>query len=79
MGLVNLNLNNVNLEDNDFGNGDPDIFLHFRVLVHCSRYKACKKEISKELMPVAWHPIKCLDQWMSKDEKKERNGIIFDL
>ena len=33
--------------------------------------KACEKEISEQLMPVAWHPTKWWDWCISKDEKKE--------
>ena len=44
----------------------------------CNKYekrKACKKDISKELMPVAWHPTRWWDCCMSKDEKKKKEEI----
>ena len=33
------------------------------------QHKACKKEISKKLMPVAWHPTRQYNWCMPEDEK----------
>ena len=38
--------------------------------------KLFKKEISKELMPVAWHPTRWWDWRIPKDEKKEREPLL---
>ena len=50
MGLVNVYLNNVSLEDVNFDNDDPETIIHVKFMVWCNRYKqhkTCKKEISK--------------------------------
>ena len=38
--------------------------------------KAFKKDIRKELIPVAWHPARWWDWCMPEDEKKERIGSM---
>ena len=56
MGPVNVDLNNISLDDDSFDNGDPKTIIHVRLLAWCNAYKqnkACKKEISKVLIPVA--------------------------
>ena len=40
--------------------------------------KACEKEISEQLMSVAWHPTKWWDWCISKDEKKEIDSFLID-
>ena len=48
----------------------------------CNKYKqrkTCKKEISNELIPLAWQPTGWWDWCMPQDEKKKkRNRTIFD-
>ena len=61
IGLDTINLSNSNLDEDNFGNGNPETVNYIRLLAWYNRYKqhkACKKKIDKELMPVAWHP-KC--------------------
>ena len=50
MGILNIDLNNINL-DNNFDEDDPDTWS-----VKFEKYKDLKKELSEELMPVALHP-----------------------
>ena len=38
-------------------------------------HKSCKKEISKELFPVAWYPRRWWDWSVSEDEKKKKKEI----
>ena len=40
--------------------------------------KAIKKDISKELMPAAWHPTRWWDWCMPEDEKKGIKLIFID-
>ena len=40
--------------------------------------KACKKDISKELMPAEWHPTRWWDWCMPKDEKKGIKAAFND-
>ena len=54
MGILSVNLNNVNL-DNNFDEDDRDTIL-IRLLAWYSKFKkgkAFKKTISEELMPIA--------------------------
>ena len=51
--LVNVDLNNVSLYD------DPKNIIHVILMAWCNRCKqrkVSKNKISKESMPVAWHP-----------------------
>ena len=58
MGLATIDLNNIWPDDDNF---DDETIIHVKLVAWCNRYKqhkALKKEISKELMPVAWHPAR---------------------
>ena len=62
MGIPNIDLNSINL-DNNFGNkfdeDDPNTAIPIRFLawhIKFEKYKELKKELSEELMPVAWYP-----------------------
>ena len=54
--LISVDLNNINLDDANFSEDDPEIIIHVRLRAWCKKFKqckACKKDISKELMPIA--------------------------
>ena len=58
MGIHSVDLNNINLDNANFYKDDPRTIIHVRILVCHNKLKQCKaskKEIRKELMPVAWH------------------------
>ena len=58
---LNLGLININLNEGNFDEDDSETFIHVTLMVWCNRpkqHKVFKKDISKELMPVAWHPTK---------------------
>ena len=40
--------------------------------------KELKKELSEELMPVAWHPNRWWDWCVSEDEKKEMDPMFIE-
>ena len=64
MGILSVNLDNINLYDGNFYEDDPETIIYVRLLAEHYRYKKCKgftKEISKKLMIVAWHPTRWLD------------------
>ena len=51
MDLNIIDLNNINLDDDDFHEDDPETIIHVRLIAWCNRYKqhkACKKEIKKK-------------------------------
>ena len=56
IGILNVDLNNINLYDVNFDEDDPETIIHARLMAWHNRLKqrkAFKKDISKELMPVA--------------------------
>ena len=44
IGLNNtlLYVNNINFDNDNFGDDDPGAIIHVRFLVRCNRYKQCK-------------------------------------
>ena len=57
MGILGVDLHKINLDDdNDFDEDDPGTIIHVRLLTWHNKFekrKAFKKDIRKELMPVA--------------------------
>ena len=56
MGILNINVNFINLDDNNFDEHDPDTTVHVRLLAWQTKFKkrkAFKKDISEESMAVA--------------------------
>ena len=77
----NKNLNNVNLVDNNFDDCHPKSInlVRFMAWYHrFTQYEAYKKEISKELMPVAWHPTRCQDWCILEDGRKKMEPFLID-
>ena len=59
MGILNIDLNNINLDDPNYDKDDPKTIIHVRLLawhIKSEKCKAPKKELTEELMLVAWHP-----------------------
>ena len=55
MGILNIDLNNINLDDN-VNEGDLDNIILIRLLAWHIKFEKCKElkeELSEELMPVA--------------------------
>ena len=80
MGLNTIDLNKINFGNDNFDEDDSETIIHVRFMAWCDEYKqrkACKKEINKELVPVARHPRRWCSWCMSEDVKK-RNRTIFD-
>ena len=58
VGILSIDLNNINL-DNNFDEDDPDTIIHIRLWtwhIKFEKPKALKRKINEELMPIAWHP-----------------------
>ena len=75
MGILNIDLNNINL-DNNFDEDDLDTIIHVRLLPWHTKFeerKALKKDKSKELKPVAWRP----NRWCILEDKKNEIDPIF--
>ena len=64
MGILSVDLNNINLNDANVDEDYPESIIHVKPMAWRNRYKqrkSCKKDISQELMPVAWHPARWWD------------------
>ena len=56
IGLNSVIMNNINLDDDDFGDCDPETINHGRLMAWYNRYKQhkkCKKKIDKKIMSAA--------------------------
>ena len=56
MGILGVNLNNINLADSNYDEDDPETIIHIRLLawhIKLEKSKALKKELNEELMLVA--------------------------
>ena len=80
MDILDIDLNNISL-DGEFDQDDPDTIILMRLLDWYIKFRKrteLKKELSEELMAVAWHP----DRWwvwcMSEDEKKEIDPMFIE-
>ena len=80
MGMYNIDLNNINL-DNDFDEDDSDTIILIRLLAQHIKFEKCKaleKELCEESMCVAWHPNRWWNWCVSEDEKKEIDPIFIE-
>ena len=71
MGILNIDLININL-DNNFDEDDPVTIIYVRLLawhIKFQKHEALKKELNEELMPTAWH----LNSWRDWCVSEERN------
>ena len=58
MGILSIDINNINL-DNNFDEDDPDTIILIGILawhIKFEKRKTLKKKISEELMLAVWHP-----------------------
>ena len=73
MGILNIDLNNINLCNINYNEDDPDTIIHVKPLawhIKFEKRKAHKKELNEELMQIAWHPKRWWTFCMSEDKKK---------
>ena len=72
MGILNIDIENNNL-DNNFDEDGPDTIILIRLLtwsIIFKKRKELKKKMSEELMPIAWHPNKWWKVCLPEDDKK---------
>ena len=72
MGILNIDLNNINL-DNNFDEDDPDTSILIRLLawhIKFEKRKALKKELNEELIPEVWHPNRWWNFCVPEDENE---------
>ena len=80
MGIFNIDLNNINLDDTNYDEDDPDTIILIRLLAWHSKFKKRKKlqkMISEELIPVAWHPNRWWNFCVSKNKKKRNRSNFY--
>ena len=56
MGIVSIDLNNINFDDTNYDEDDSEAIIHTRVLalhIKFEQRKALKKELNEELMLIA--------------------------
>ena len=73
MGILNIDLKDINLDKN-FNKDYPDSIILIRLLawhIKLEKRKVLKKELNEELMSIAWHSKRWLNFCMSEDEKKK--------
>ena len=75
MGILNIDLDNVNL-DNNFDEDYPNTIFLIRLLAWYKQ--STEKIISEELMPIAWHFKRWRNFCMSEDQKKEIEPIFTE-
>ena len=81
MGILSIDLNNINLDDTNYDVDDLETIIHIRLLawyIKFAKRKALKKELNEELMLLAWHPRRWRSFCMSEDERKEIQPIFIE-
>ena len=81
MGILGVHFDKINLKDDDkFLKHDPDTIIHVRLLSWRSKFEKRKlfKDVSKELIPVTWHPKRWWDLCFLRMRKKEVEPIFTD-
>ena len=59
MGILDIDLNNINLDNTNCDEDDPETIIHIKLLTKHLKFEkrlALKKEFKKELIAVSWHP-----------------------
>ena len=60
MGIFSADFDKINHDNVNFDESDSDTIIHVRLLAWYNKFekrKAYKTDLSKELMPVAWHQV----------------------
>ena len=80
MGILNINLNIINL-DKKFDEDGNDTITFIRLLpwnITFEKRKFLKKELNEELMPIVWRSNRLQDWCQSEDEKEEIDPIFIE-
>ena len=73
MSIISVDLNNIDLDGTNYDEDDPETIIPVRLLAWHNKFekhKALKKELSKELTLVTWHPKMWWDWCLSEDKKR---------
>ena len=73
MGILNIDIDNINYGDTNYDENDSETIIHIRRLAWLSKFKKhTQKKIIEEIIPVAWYPIKWWNFCIPKVEKKKK-------
>ena len=75
MGIINIDLNNINLDVTNYDENGPETITYITLLawnIKFEKRKAFKKELNEVLMLLTWHLRRWWDFCMSEDEKKNK-------
>ena len=59
--VLSVDFSNINLDEVNFYNNDRETIMHVRLMAWHNRFKQLKvfkKDVSKELIAIAWHPTR---------------------
>ena len=76
-----IEFNNIKPDDVNFDEDDAETIINVRPMAWHNELKQLEvfqKDISKEIMRVAWHPTKYWDWCMPVDEEKRIEPIFTD-
>ena len=79
MGIVNIDLNNISLDDN-FDEEDPNNIILIRLLAWHTKFekrKELKKELNLEIMLVVCYHKRWWDWCVLEDEKKDTDPMFI--
>ena len=81
MGIFNTDLKNINLDDTNYDEDNLDTIILIKLLalhIKFEKRKVLKKELNKELTPIACHPKRWWNFCMSEEGKKEIQAIFTE-
>ena len=74
MGILNIDINNIKLDDTYYNEEDPETLIHIRLLtwyIQFEKRKALKKKLNEKLILVEWHPRRWWSFCMPENEKNK--------
>ena len=80
MGILSVDISNIDLDDINFDEDDPETIIHVRLTAWHNSFKqrkTFKKELSKEIISLAWHSNKMVGM-VPEDEEKEMKPFFID-
>ena len=81
MGILNIDVNNIDLDYTNYKEDNPDTIILIILLAWHIKFETRNKlkiKISKKFMPMAWHTKRWWDWCMVEDEKKEIDPIFIE-
>ena len=73
MGILSIDLNNINLDDSNCNEDDPGTITHVRLLDWHNKFEkrnTIKKKLNEQLILIAWHPRRWWNFCLPENDKK---------